>query len=333
MKWIKWFLLFSKLLLLIAIIIIAFGYLSGNPKFEQSFFELFQNTLFNFQNLPTIFLLIIMSVLNWSLEALKWQLLIKYLHSINFREAMQGVLSGVSFSFIGLSHVGHFAGRIWHLPAEIRTRAAGVFLTANYPQALCSYTFGYLALVFWLYEFQGFPLWGVFLGFIFIFVGFLVGLAIYFKLKEISVFFLKAIHLLPSTIKQSASRFFQELSFGSKHVKLLVLGYSLARYFTFVFQFCYILYLFNIESPFSHVLEGVMLIYWVKSSLPSVSFLSDLGIREISAYLFFKDMGAPEEAILGATLFTWSINVLLPACLGALLIKISANQPHFEKST
>ena len=60
------------------------------------------------------------------------------------------------------------------------------------------------------------------------------------------------------------------------------------------------------------VLAGITWVFLAKSVIPTFNFLSDLGIREFSAVLFFDSFSVPVEPIVLASLLIWVINILIP---------------------
>jgi len=319
----KWFFVFLKILLLLIVLLVAFQYWSGNERFTQDFacklIAVFSN--------PTYYgiwlLLFFLTFCNWLLEAVKWQALVNTFYPLTLKTSLRSILVGVSFSFIGFSHMGHYAGRAWYLPAKARIPAIGSLIIANYPQALVSYGLGCVVLNFWLYMYEGLPIIYSWLGLIATLVAFVIGVFLYFEFDYFHQIVFSFIYKLPE--KWQSHRLFSSLHrltgylcYGSNRTKSFVFIISWIRYLLFVGQFTITLMLFDISLPIYEILMGAMLVYLVKSAVPTISFLSDLGIREVSAYYFLGSMGAPETSVLGATLTVWAYNLLLPACIGAI---------------
>ncbi len=98
-----------------------------------------------------------------------------------------------------------------------------------------------------------------------------------------------------------------------------VAGGTITRYVVFIGQFvCLGLAVAPAASVLS-LFAAAGLTFYAKYLIPSLTVL-DLGIREGGAVLFFQVMGISAAAGLNASLLLFSINVLLPAALGILVL-------------
>ena len=59
---------------------------------------------------PLIICLVLM-IMNWGLEALKWQVLVKSTQPLNFIQAFGSVLAGLATGLITPNRIGNFIGR------------------------------------------------------------------------------------------------------------------------------------------------------------------------------------------------------------------------------
>ncbi|RYF51547.1 MAG: UPF0104 family protein, partial [Cytophagaceae bacterium] len=57
-------------------------------------------------------LLVLLAPVNWGLEALKWQLLIRRIEPVSFAGAYRAVLAGMTLSFALPAQLGDVAGRV-----------------------------------------------------------------------------------------------------------------------------------------------------------------------------------------------------------------------------
>ena len=79
-------------------------------------------------NIALIGAVVLLMPLNWSLEALKWKLLLKHSAHVTIGEAMRSVLGGLSIGFATPARVGEFAGRVMFLHKG--ERVDGIYLSA-----------------------------------------------------------------------------------------------------------------------------------------------------------------------------------------------------------
>lgn len=89
-------------------------------------------------------LLLLMPV-NWGIEALKWQLLLRRIESVGFGEAYRGVLAGVSLGFTLPVLAGDAAGRVLSLRSSRRAGAVGASLVSGGLQFLAALLLGTIA--------------------------------------------------------------------------------------------------------------------------------------------------------------------------------------------
>jgi hypothetical protein len=57
-------------------------------------------------------IVVLLMIVNWGIEARKWQYLIAPIYSISFARAFKAILSGVSFSVTMPNRIGEYLGRV-----------------------------------------------------------------------------------------------------------------------------------------------------------------------------------------------------------------------------
>ena len=60
--------------------------------------------------------------------------------------------------------------------------------------------------------------------------------------------------------------------------------------------------------------------FFLKSVVPSVSLLSDLGMRELSAMYLFGLLGQERLQVLSASLGLWLLNIAVPSAVGLFFV-------------
>ena len=99
----------------------------------------------------------------------------------------------------------------------------------------------------------------------------------------------------------------------------VVLLLSLLRYVIFALQYVFLLWFFGVSAPLANILILVSSIFFIQTIVPSIA-LVELGIRGNVALFFLTYITQNSLAILAATFSLWTINLLLPAILGAVVI-------------
>lgn len=254
-------------------------------------------------------------VANWGLEALKWQLLSFPVQPLTMRQATRAVLTGLSMGFVTPRSLGDYAGRILEADVKGSERLVGAVLLNRLSQSLPTYLFGFAGILYlWPYlkittEVYSLLLLPAVAG---------CGLLIIILPAKRRHWLLGKLRQLKGTPGTSAYRMLRVIEDYSAGQLSSLLIYAGLRYAVFSFQFVWILWLAGVSLPFISMLAGVAVVYLIKSLIPTFNFLSDLGVRELSALWVFSAFALPESQLLLASLLLWCINILLPSLAGAV---------------
>jgi uncharacterized membrane protein YbhN (UPF0104 family) len=263
---------------------------------------------------PLLLLAVLLLPLNWGAEALKWQFLARKLEPISWWEALQGVVTGVALGFWTPQIIGDYAGRTLQLQTVGRSRSAGAIMLSNASQFIVSYVIGCAGLLYYA-NVYGFPNYPAVQGFSFTLgVGGCLLVLMYFNCRLFSDI---AERSIPKTVLNRVLSILKEYSDKELLVVLLI---SLGRYLIFASQFYILFQLFQIELPLAVMLPGITIIYLVKTIIPSLNIIGDLGLREVTALFYFQQFGAWQEKVVAASLLLWCINLLIPTIGGLFLI-------------
>lgn len=237
--------------------------------------------------------------LNWALEAIKWQKACAVVEKINFWEAFAGVLHGLSFGLVTPHALGDYLGRVWSLKSKDRSHAIGMVLFTRSVQMVPTLVFG-LVSIFYLPQ---------------------VPVQISFLLGAIAlVMLLLLVWRKPIKALLLRSTWLDSLTILTLSTIGQILFYSFLRYGVFLLQFYWVMKATGVEANDFVIVMGIAWIFLAKSILPSFNFLSDLGIREFSAVIYFDALGVPLEPVLSASLLLWCVNIVLPGLMGLWLI-------------
>jgi hypothetical protein len=86
--------------------------------------------------------------LNWSIEALKWKIVVKHIEDISFVTAFKGILAGVSLAINTPNRVGEYFGRMIYLSEGNRLRAITLTVVGSTSQLIITVIFGIIGLFF-----------------------------------------------------------------------------------------------------------------------------------------------------------------------------------------
>ncbi|MGA0558168.1 lysylphosphatidylglycerol synthase domain-containing protein [Larkinella sp. VNQ87] len=270
-------------------------------------------------SLPVLGLLLLTPV-NWLLEALKWQILVQRVEPISLGEATQGVLAGLAMGFALPAQLGDTAGRLLSLRSDQRWQGIGAALVSGGMQFLAAVFFGTLALGVHLRTSAPQTLmihtvlfWSL------LFILFLSLLAAWQRHR----FAHSRFRWLQRWEKYwSVATYYSSVELASSFAA------ALARYLTFSLQFYLALVIFGIQLPARETAVGIGLVYLGKTIIPAFNLLSDLGVREATSLWVFGQWQVPAPQILSATLTLWLVNILAPVLAGLFWVwklKLSTN--------
>lgn len=256
-------------------------------------------------------IVVLLCPLNWLLEAKKWKTAVQNMSPVSLKTAFKAVITGQAMNLVLPAGIGHCAGRLAYSESvgkESLKQIAPVFLCQTTQMAVTFLVsmFG----IFYLKEYFLFEI-GWVVGIVLLFLFFLVVYVIANQIKR------EWLH----EIKQGFIQMRQGVVFH------MVLFYSALRYMVFSAQFILVFYFLGASEDWVTLAMGISLVFMAKSLMPSIHFLSDLGIREFCALLFLPSLGLAENMVLAASLWVWLVNILFPSIMGSLwLLRVKMEQ-------
>ena len=303
--------LFKASLLVLAFTFIYIQYLQKDSNLKEF------NTLvsqLNHTHVSIIMAIVVLLMLvNWVLEALKWKYLTRKLLPISLWVAIEGVFSGLTWAIFTPNRIGEYGGRIMFLPP--RKRIHGVFSMAvgAFGQNVITNVLGAIALMWFIFTFKQLDPWLFFALSILSAVFITLFLVLYFNIKWL-VWLLNRISFL-----KKFHRFFDVMG-QYKFTELLnIMGFCLARFFVFSFQYYLVIHLLIPDIPLFVVMMMVFIVLFIQSALPSLDLL-DVAVRSTAAATVFAYVTDQQIAVIAAFTSIWLINLIIPAILGSVFI-------------
>jgi len=274
-----------------------------------------------------ISLILLLMLLNWSIESVKWLLLIEKIEKISFFRSFKAVMTGVSVSIFTPNRTGDYLGRVFILDKGNHVEGILITLIGSFAQLVVTLSAGLFCFLSFLdqylrvsYKIQEYLL----IGLIFLVpcLVFMI-LLLYFKIGIFSDFIS---HYMPRKWDRFIEYSKVFARYNSKEL-LIVLVLSLLRYVIFSTQFFLLIRLFGAELPLSQGMILIPVIYLVMTLVPSIALI-DLGIRgSVSIFiigLYFQksgfNPGDSELAILTSSTVLWLVNLIIPAILGTFFV-------------
>ncbi|MBF9144247.1 lysylphosphatidylglycerol synthase domain-containing protein [Hymenobacter properus] len=252
--------------------------------------------------------------LNWGLEAWKWYRLARHLEPVTFGRSFRAVLVGLTLGFATPNRVGDYAGRIIELKSR-RVSALGAVFLGRYCQLVATVLAGVAGLLYFLLKFYlaGYPAAGLGVSVSAVLICAVVLVPLYrsrLLLAALGLWrplrrFRPALAIMPTYPARALT---------------VVLAISGLRYGVFCAQFLLLLGAYGVASPLGPGLAAVAGTFLLKSLVPSLNALADVGVRELSATHLFGLLGQPALPVLSASLSLWVINIALPSAAGLLLV-------------
>lgn len=299
--------LFLKLL--IGFCLFYFLYQAFFKQFKSFDFEGFWLRFYRFPNLFYLIMVLFLMPINWSIEALKWKMLLKEIEILNFKKAFASILAGISVSSFTPNRVGQFAGRI--LLLQNKNRMAGTLksIVGNLAQLTATLFFGLLGLIFYLNEIALLKYYHLIL----ILLLLVLGLFFYFNLN----FFTQ--YIPQKWFFSQQIEHLQAIQFTKKKILVKAFLFSSLRYFVFTFQYFLLLIFFDVEIAFGLAYPLIACVFLFQSIIPSLA-ITELPIRGSVALYLFNSYSENVLGIVSAPSLLWLFNLVFPAILGYLVI-------------
>ncbi|MCO5232632.1 MAG: flippase-like domain-containing protein [Chitinophagales bacterium] len=256
-------------------------------------------------------IVLLLTIVNWSLEALKWQFLVRKFEHITFFRSLVGILFGISFSLFTPNRLGEYGGRVLVLTHH-RLIAIVSTLVGSYSQIVVNMSIGGLACLIYLWNYVHLHIYfWITIFFIYILLALFLFIS-FFNLEIVSVFFKKY-----SIFKKIAT--YTEIigQYNSKDLKTL-LAYSSFRYGIYCIQFLLLLKVFRTGVNW---LDGLVLIpnvFFLQGILPTMAIL-DISLRGQIALQIIGGYASGEMIdIIAASVVLWFINLIIPSIAGGI---------------
>jgi Lysylphosphatidylglycerol synthase TM region len=289
--------------------------LEKQPHWRDSMQQMYRAALGN-QRWKFFSMLGLMAV-NWALESLKWQIALKPVQPIGFIRAFKAILAGTSIASFTPNRVGEYLGRMLFVDPGNRLRSVAPTILCSMAQTLITLIAGTAGIYLFSSLPFHFPTSWINQTF-FRSVGWLtavgaIGLGlVYFRFDPL-------VRWVNIWLKKNKNAFSIPENFQfSTLVNILLV--SVIRYGVFLLQYYLLFSLFDIPLLPEQVYTGVSVMFVLLAVVPTLTFLTDLGVRWFAGIQIFQVYTVNTAGILAVSLGVWLINLIIPALVGSLLI-------------
>ena len=263
--------------------------------------------------------------INWSLETLKWQSLIRQVEQVKFFKAFYAVLAGVTVSIFTPNRTGEFIGRVFTLKADEPGKAVMLTIVGSLSQLLITILSGTIAFAISFRKFLPsgihIPTWA--------YMGMVTGIIILDGCLLLGFFNVRIISNTVNRIIPARYRhihgYLNVVSGLNRRQLSLILSLSFLRYLVFSFQFYLILRIFGLNISLNDIIFIIPVIYLILAVTPTIA-LSEIGIRgSVSLVIIGTYLSGIRGTLLNETEslaivlaagVLWIINLAVPAILG-----------------
>ncbi len=260
--------------------------------------------------LSIVFLLML---INWGVEAVKWQRLIERVERISLWRSVESVFCGLTWAVFTPNRIGEYGGRVFFLSPKRRIIGVVAMTVGNIAQLVLTNVFGAITVSVFVFRF-------IEIEPVFQLVVFLLApiFSLFFIVFYFNIAWLNSL-LLSMRFTRKYERFYAILAKYEKRELAKILILSLIRYAVFTTQYL-IMFLWLIpELKMLDILMLVPILFFVQSTLPSLDLL-DIGIRSVTALFFFKYITTQNTAVVACIASIWLINIIIPAILGSYFV-------------
>ena len=291
--------------------------ISAQPNLKDAWRSMWQTMSRN----PLLWILMLLLMcINWSVEARKWQLLIRPVQRVNLFTGFKAVLSGLSFSLFIPNGAGEYLGRMLYLGEGNRLRSVAVSFVGSLSQVLVTLVIGVAGLHYLLASVPSFGAQTIGLSrfwlkallyAVYIFIIFF--LLLYFKISMFVTWFEK----IPFVYRHRV--FVSSLEQFDNPLLFRILLLSFIRYLVFIAQYVLMFYLCNVQMPVLWAISSVSVLFLLLAIVPTIP-IAELGVRGEISIKVFGLLTANTLGVISVAGFIWLINIIIPSLIGSLFV-------------
>ncbi|GAC1440311.1 MAG: hypothetical protein NVSMB63_06570 [Sediminibacterium sp.] len=259
-------------------------------------------------------------LLNWGIEARKWQLLVQGVESVSYWKAFRAIFTGQALALNTLNRLGESAGRAIYLEEGNRLRGVVLSFVGSMSQIIITFSIGLIGLLYMRLtipdtarSLNGMPVFWLNALMLALGMGVVVFVLMYFRLSWL-------IRLMEKIPWVGRHKFFVE-KLEEFHWQELagILFLSAARYAVFVVQYVLLLQVFEVAIYWRTAASMVCVLFLVLAIVPTIA-LAELGFRGKVSIQLFGLLSANTIGIIATAAGIWIINLIIPAITGTLFI-------------
>lgn len=262
----------------------------------------------------------LLMLVNWGIEARKWQIQVKGIERLSFFNAFKAILAGQAMGFNTINRIGEPIARAAFLKEGNKMRGAVLSIVGSMAQIIVTFAMGTLALIYMRLnilngdrQLEGLSVFWLDALIYVIGMGILLFSLAYFKLAGL----IQLLEKIP--IIRKYQFFLEKLEDFHWNELIRLLSLSLVRYFVFLVQYYILLQVFDIHVFWIEAFSLVGVMFLVLGIVPTIA-LAELGFRGKVSLLLLGLISSNSVGIIATAAGIWLINLILPAIAGTLFI-------------
>lgn len=288
------------------------------PNWKDSFLQIIR--AFDSTDIWKLVAVFVFMLVNWALEARKWQLVINRIQPISLIQAFKAIFTGTTLAFFTPNRMGEYIGRVLYIEEGKRIKAVSLTIVCSLAQLLVTLILGIVGVlairqvllyseiadsvvIFWmnLVLYVSIP------------VSVILTL-IYFKLSWL----VRWVEKIP--FLEKFTHYIRVLDNFEATTLLSILSLSILRYGVFLVQYFWLFDVFKVDLNVWQVFWSVSVVFLVLAVIPTIALLTELGVRWQASIEVIRLFSTNIVGILATSLAIWMINLVIPALIGSLLI-------------
>ena len=292
--------------------------LQRQPNWKESYHHI-QHALTG-TGIWKLWLAIILMLVNWGIEARKWQIVIRRIQPISFIQSWKAIFTGTTMAFFTPNRVGEYVGRILYIEDNKRIQAISLTIVCSIAQLLVTLVAGLAALIhmkeviaqkqpadtsllFWINTLLYITAFGA-----------LILTLFYFRLAWL----VRWIEKIPRI--ERFIRHIRVLDSFNATILLRILSLSVIRYTVFIGQYYLLFAVFDVSLNPQQVFASIGVVFLVLAVVPTIAVITELGVRWKASIELVQFFSTNTWGVLATSLSVWIINLVIPALIGSLLI-------------
>lgn len=261
-------------------------------------------------NAYLLLLALLFMPVNWLLEMHKWRILVAHFQPLSSGLAWKAILTGVCLAIITPARLGEYGGRLTGIDKENISNALAANFISSTSQNIINVVLGVVALFLFNEAYEIFTLNIRQVGLTALAMV-VLGIIVIYRYNSIKSYVRK---LLSNRLNINI-----RLSSFTRAGVTKVMNFAFLRYLVYVLQYIILLYFYGVTEDLTGLVLGVAVIYLFQSMVPLPPVLSIFARGEVAIFvwgIFTTNL----LGILAATFTLWTINLLIPALIGYIIL-------------